>query len=276
MEVAFNNITLIDNKSSSIEMRYLDNVSLSINNGEIVGFLGDNLDIIGKLLLIIKRPNKGEIIIDNVSIKRSSHIDNINSLRRKMGFVYTTTKDRFIENTVKKEISLVMNNYNFKVKNVTKHISDSMRIVGLNDSYMDRDPNKLSSIEQKKVLLASIISYNPELIILESFFDGMNYRDREYFKKLFLKLRSKFAKTIIVLEKNPEYLFNLVDKVYVINKGDVVLKGDQSIFYNDKLYKYVNISPIVDFTKYVQSLDHNILEYTDIKELIKEIYRHVG
>ena len=72
------------------------------------------------------------------------------------------------------------------------------------------------------------------------------------------------------------YLFNLVDKVYVINKGEMVLKGEKDIFYNNKLYKYVNISPIVEFTKCVQSMDHNILEYTDIKELIKEIYRHVG
>ena len=276
MEIAFNNLTLVENKSSAIEKKYLDNVSLFINSGEIVGFLGDYLDIIGKLLLLIKRPNKGEIVIDNVSIKRNSHIDNINALRKKVGFVYTSTKDKFLENSVKKEINMTMKNYHFKVANVTKHISDSLKIVGLNDSYMDRDPHKLSSIEQKKVLLASVLSYNPETIVLDSFFDGMNFREMENFKKLFIKLKNKFAKTIIVLENNPKYLFNLVDKVFVINKGELVLKGEKDIFYNNKLYKYVNISPIVEFTKCVQAMDHNILEYTDIKELIKEIYRHVG
>ena len=276
MEITFNNLTLIDNKSSAIEKKYLDNVSLYINSGEIVGFLGDNLDSIGKLLLMIKRPNKGEIIIDKTSIKRNSHIDNINALRKKVGFVYTSTKDRFLEKNVKKEISMTMKNYEFKTTNITKHISDSLRIVGLNDSYMDRDPHKLSSIEQKKVLLACVLSYNPETIILDSFFDGMIFRDIENFKKLFIKLKNKFGKTIIVLENNPSYLFNLVDKVFVINNGSLVLKGEKDIFYNNKLYKYVNIAPIVEFTKCVQAMDHNILEYTDIKELIKEIYRHVG
>lgn len=276
MEITFNNLTLIDNKSSSIEKKYLNNVSLFIHSGEIVGFLGDNLDIIGKLLLIIKRPNKGEIIIDGVSIKRNSHVDKINALRKRIGFVYTSTKDRFLENSVKKEITMTMKNYGFKVANQTKHISDSLKIVGLNDSYMDRDPHKLSSIEQKKVLLASVLSYNPETIVLDSFFDGMNFRDVELFKKLFLKLKAKFGKTIIVLENDSKYLFNLVDKVFVINNGELVLKGEKDIFYNNKLYKYVNISPIVEFTKCVQGMGHNILEYTDTKELIKEIYRHVG
>lgn len=276
MEITFNNLSLIENKSSSIERKYLEDINLDISSNQIVGFLGDNLDIIGKLLMIIRRPSKGEIIIDNVSIKKTSHIDNINSLRKRIGFVYTSTKDRFVEKTVKKEISLVMKNYGYKVSNSSKHISDSLKIVGLNDSYLDRDPNKLSSIEQKKVLLASVLSYNPEVIILDYFFDGMNFRDIEYFKKLFIKLKSKFSKTIIVLENNATYLFNLVDKVYVIDNGELVMKGEKDIFYNNKLYKYVNVPPIVEFTKYVQSMDHNILEYTDIKELIKEIYRHVG
>jgi energy-coupling factor transport system ATP-binding protein len=276
MEITFNNLTLIDNKSSSIEKKYLEDINLDIHAGEIVGFLGDNLEVIGKLLLLIKRPNKGEIIIDNVSIKRNSHVDNINALRKKSGFVYTSTKNKFLENSVKKEISTTMKNYNYKVSNVTKHVSDSLKIVGLDDSYMDRNPNKLSSIEQKKVLLACVLSYNPETIILDSFFDGMVFRDIENFKKLFIKLKNKFGKTIIVLENNPSYLFNLVDKVFVINNGSLVLKGEKDIFYNNKLYKYVNIAPIVEFTKCVQAMDHNILEYTDIKELIKEIYRHVG
>ena len=54
MEISFSNLTLIDNKNSSREVKYLDNVNLDIHSGEIVGFLGDYLDVIGKLLLIIK------------------------------------------------------------------------------------------------------------------------------------------------------------------------------------------------------------------------------
>lgn len=276
MEIIFNKLSYIENKSSSREKKYLDDINVVINDSQIVGFVGENLDIIGKLLLVVKRPTKGDLKIDNIVIKRTSHINNINALRKKIGFVYCSSLKKFAEKTVKKEISTIMKNYNYKPKNVLKHIVDSLRIVGLNETIIDRNPNELSLGEQKKVLLASIMSYNPEIIILESFFKGMNFRDREYFKKLFLKLKNKYDKTIIVLENDISYMFEFVDKVHVINKGKNVISGGKEIYYNDKLYKYIEMPPIVEFTKYVKSQGHQILEYTDIKELLKELYRNVG
>ena len=276
MEIIFNKLCYIEHKSSSIERKYLEDVNIIINEGEITGFIGDNLEIIGKLLTAIKRPTKGELKIDNVIIKRTSHINNINALRKHIGFVYSSSNKKFVTNSVKKEISTIMKNYNYKAKNNLKHIVDSLKIASLNESYLDRNPNELSSIEQKKVLLAGIMSYNPEVIILESFFKGMTFRDKEYFRKLFLKLKNKYDKTIIVLENDISYMFDFVDKVHVINKGKNVLSGGKEIYYYDKVYKYVEMPKIVEFIKYVKGQGHNILEYTDIKELLKELYRHVG
>jgi hypothetical protein len=70
-------------------------------------------------------------------------------------------------------------------------------------------------------------------------------------------------------------MFNLVDNVFLFRRGKLVIDGDKDIFYDDRLYKYMEMPKIVEFTKYVNSLGHNILEYTDFKELIKEIYRNV-
>ena len=71
------------------------------------------------------------------------------------------------------------------------------------------------------------------------------------------------------------FMFELVDKLYVINKGKLVLSGGKEIYYDNKLYKYVEMPKIIEFTKYAQESGHSILEYTDIKELIKELYRNV-
>jgi hypothetical protein len=61
--------------------------------------------------------------------------------------------------------------------------------------------------------------------------------------------------------------------MYVINNGNLVLSGGQELFYDNNLYKYVDVPKIVEFTKYVHDEGHNIIEYTDFKELIKELYR---
>ena len=274
MEIVFNKLCYIENPKSSSEKKYLEDVNLVIKQGSIVGFLNDDLSIIGKLIMAIKRPTKGELRIDDMVIKRTSHVTNVNELRKKVGFVYTSS-DEFMGKTVKEEIKQTMKNFGYKASNVTKHVVDSLKIVGISEDYLDRDPNTLSYTEKKKLKLASAMSYNPSVLVLEDFDKGLLFKEREYFRKLFLKLKNKFNKTIILITKDLTAMFDLVDKMHVINKGKLVISGGKEIFYDNKLYKYVEMPKIVEFTKYAQECGHNILEYTDIKELIKELYRNV-
>lgn len=273
MEIKFNNLCYFENKSSSIEKKYLDNVTLSIETGSIVSFVNDDISILGSLLTFIKRPSSGDIVLDNVKITRTSHVNNSKLLRKKIGFLNMDTEVLFLESTVKKELMEVMKSYDCNNSNVEKRIEDSLKIAGLNSSYLDRKPNELSFTEQKKLKFACLMSYNPEVLVLNDFEKGLSYKEREYFRKLFLKLKSKFGKTIILLSRKLEFLFDVVDKVYVINKGKLVYDGNQSIFYEDELYRYIEMPKIVEFTKYLHNEGHPILEYTDFKELIKELYR---
>lgn len=274
MEIVFNKLCYKENKGTALERTCFEDVNMIINQGEIVGIVGENLGFIGELIMAIKRPNKGEIKLGDVVIKRSSHINSVNALRKKIGFV-TSEPLVFIGKTVKEEIKLTMKNYGYRTSNVTKHVVDSLKIVGLSEDYLDREVNTLSYTEKKRVMLACAMSYNAEVLILEDFEKGFIFRDREYFRKLFLKLRNKFNKTIILLGTDLTFMFDIVNTVYVINRGKMVLSDDKNIFYEDKLYKYVEMPAIVEFTKYAKANGHNILEYTDIKELIKELYRNV-
>ena len=274
MEIIFNQLTFTENKKTSSEKKYFDEVNMVINSSSIVGIKMDYSDIIGELLMIIKRPTKGEIKLDDIVVKRTTHVNNINALRKKLGIV-PFENNVYLKDTVKKEIKNAMANYGYKTKNISKHIADSLMIVGLDEEYLNRDPNTLSFVEKKKVNLALAMSYNPEVLVIESFDKGLTYREREYFRKLFLKLKNKYNKTIILVNSELPFMFDIVDKLYVINKGKLVISGDSSIFYDDKLYKFVEVPKIVEFIKYANSEGHHILEYTDIKELIKGLYRDV-
>jgi energy-coupling factor transport system ATP-binding protein len=274
MEIIFNQLSYIENKKTSSEKKYFDEANFVINSSSIVGIKMDYSDIIGELLMVLKRPTKGEIKLDNIIIKRTTHINNVNELRKRIGIV-PFENNVYLKKTVKDEIKNAMTNYGYKTRNIVKHIVDSLTIVGLDDSYLDRDPNTLSFVEKKKVNFALIMSYNPEVLVIESFDKGLTFREREYFRKLFLKLKNKYNKTIILVNSELPFMFDVVDKLIVINKGKVVVSGEKDIFYEDKLYKYVEVPKIVEFIKYVNNEGHDILEYTDIKELIKGLYRDV-
>ena len=272
MEIIFNNLSFFSNKKTSYQKKVLDNVNLIIKSGTIAGFLNEDLSIIGELLTLIKRPSSGELKLGNIVIKRTSHINNVQLLKKKIGFVYTKNF-LFKCDTVKEEIKSVMKQYNFKTSNVSKHISDSLSIVLLNDKYLERNPNTLSYTEKKKLLLAMVLSYNPEILILDNFFSGMIAKDIKYFKNLFIKLKNKYGKSIILLTNSVEDLFDVIDNVYVISNGELKILLDKNEFYTDDVYKYTHMPNIIEFTKYAQSEGHRILNYTDNKELLKELYR---
>ena len=271
MEIIFNKLSYVD--KGVVSTKLLDDINIVIPSGSIVSFLGDNIDIIAKLLCVIKRPSSGELKINDVVIKRTSHINHIEILRKKIGYVSDSLL--FLKTVVKDEIKEVMRNYDVHPKNISKHIVDSLKMVGLDESYLDREIATLSSTEKKRLCLASVLSYNPEVIILDDFYKGFLYKDREYFRKLFLKLKSKYQKTIILLTNDLSSTFLFVDKLYVIHKGKLVLSGGKELYYQDKLYRYTDVPKIVEFTKYAQEEGHDILEYTELKELIKELYRNV-
>ena len=63
-----------------------------------------------------------------IIIKRTSHVNNVQLLKKKIGFVYTKNF-LFKKDTIKEEIKSVMKQYGFRTSNVSKHISDSLSIV---------------------------------------------------------------------------------------------------------------------------------------------------
>ena len=106
-----------------------------------------------------------------------------------------------------------------------------------------------------------VLSYNPEVIILDQFFKGMIAKDIKYFKNLFVKLKNKYDKTIILLSNAIEDMFDFVDNVYVLSNGELKVMLDKNEFYTDEIYKYTYMPKIIEFTKYAQDEGHRILNY---------------
>lgn len=276
MEIVFEHVTAIRNLASSLEKKILDDVSFHINSNIITGIIANDETLIPELISAIKKPDSGVVRVDDLTIKKQTRISNINYFRKKIGIVDCSRQKKFLSNSVKDEIGLCISNYRYRKKDKEDRTIDSLKIAGLDESYLNKNPNKLSSSLQNRIVLACMISYNPETLIFVNFEMNFTYKEKEMFKRLLRLMKNKYNKTIIIISKKVEFFLGLVDKYLVINNGKNVLEGDKNDFYNDELYKYCEMPKIIDFVKTIQKENHKIENYIDTKELIKGIYRDVS
>ena len=269
MEIVFDNVSFLDKNKDTL----LKDINFTINGGSIIGVYGENINLFIDMFMITKRPTNGILYMNKRKIKRTNHIENIDGIQNKVGYVFDPDGYKFKKKTIYDEINSYIEKYNVNPSNVKKHIASSLKIANL-DVDVNRNPNELSYSEKKKLVFACVMSYNPELILFDNFDRGLYFRDADYFRKLFVKLRNQYNKTIMLFNSDSRFLFDVINRVMVFDKT-LIFDKEENPFYDNSLYKYIDVPKIVEFTRYAHKEGHNILEYTDTKELIKELYRNI-
>ncbi len=153
-----------------------------------------------------------------------------------------------------------------------KKINDSLKIVNLSNDILDKRINDLASSEKLRINLARLLIKNEEIIVFKEFDKYFMEKDLLYFKKLFKKLVKRYNKTLIFINSRTTFLLDLANILVIKDKSDIKVFNDLD-FYKEDLSKYIELPEIVLFIKLVKSLGIEIEEYTDLKELIKGIYR---
>ena len=274
MEIVFDKVSFVIDKKTPLEKTILNDVSFSIVENGIYSFIGasnSGKTAIGDLINALVAPTKGEVRIGRFK-NNGRRIRNINKLRFDTGYVYKNPYDMFFNDTVEKEISFGMKEFNYKVEKGVLRVSEALKLVGLNDSYLERNSMELSLSDAKKVALACVLVYNPSIIILDEFTNGISHQDKNGFIRLLRILKNKYKKTIILLSKDASFCYQITD--YFTR---IIRVGKRNILEDEKLLKELNIEPpkIVSFVNACNKKGHEINYYNNILDLIKGVYRDV-
>lgn len=279
MEIEFNNVSFIINKGTPLEKTILDDVSFKLEKGKIHTILGASnsgktaiADLINALII----PNSGSVRVGKF-INDGRRIKDINELRFQTGYVFKNPFDMFFNKTVRKEIEFGMKYFKYKLDKLDVRALDSLKLVGLDESYLDMSPLNLTVVDAKKVALACAIIYNPKVLILDEFTAGLSYTDKKELTSLLKMLKNKYNKTIILLTKDTDYAYPISDTVHILRLTKLVKSGDKELFRDTKLLKSNNLEvpKIVSFIEKCNKKGHDISQYTNIHDLIKGVYRDV-
>lgn len=279
MEIEFCNVTFIINKGTPLEKTILDDVSFKLDKGKIHTILGASnsgktavADLINALIV----PNNGCVKVGKF-INDGRRIKDINELRFQTGYVFKNPFDMFFNKTVKKEIEFGMKYFKYKLDKLDVRASDALKLVGLDESYLNMNPLNLTVVDAKKVALACAIIYNPKVLILDEFTTGLSYTDKKELTSLLKMLKNKYNKTIILLTKDTNFAYPISDTVHILKLTKLIKSGDRSLFTDTKLLKSNNLEvpKIVSFIEKCNKKGHDISQYTNIHDLIKGVYRDV-
>lgn len=156
-----------------------------------------------------------------------------------------------------------------------ERVISSFKMVHLDTNILKQSLDTLSLGELKKLELALNLIENKEQIVLFRFDACFMEKELDYFKKLFKKLVSKYHKTIVLIDSNLTFLLGLVDRIVVCTDKQQIKVFSKDDLFSDELARYLKVPAIISFNKYVNKNKKFIGKYTDIKELIKAIYREV-
>ncbi len=155
------------------------------------------------------------------------------------------------------------------IKNiVTKKTHDALKMVGLDDSILDKDYNGLSSREKAKVKVASKLQ--DKEIVLCNISKGLTKKDMDFFKSLFKKIIN-YNRRIFLVDKNSYLFLECCQNICVISDGDVIFTTDD--IYDKRLERFIDVPKIVEFVNKSEKMGIKINHYLDIDELLKAIYR---
>lgn len=227
MPIEIKNLTHIYDQGSPYQTAALDEVSLQINDGEILGLIGHTGS--GKSTLIqhmngLLKATSGSILIDGVDITaRGVRLD---SIRKKVGLVFQYPEYQLFEETIAKDVAFGPAQQGLSGQELTDRVMEAMSIVGLDyESFKDRSPFELSGGQRRRAAIAGILAMEPKYLILDEPTAGLDPKGREDVLGQILSLHQRKGIAVILVSHSMEDIAKLVNRIVVMHQGKIALSG---------------------------------------------------
>ena len=257
------------------EVEALRGVSLRIDRGEFVAIMGQNGA--GKTTLVkhfngLLKPTRGEVIVDGVNTKETS----VAALARKVGYVFQNPDHQLFCETVEKEIAFALKNFGFDEELIKKRVDWALNLLGLTQ-YRESSPFMLSGGERKRLALASVLAWDPEVVILDEPTIGQDYAQKEKLRQFILQLKAQ-GKTIVIVTHDVEFVADCSPRVVLMANGRIVADGKaEEILTNPKLLAEASVVP-PQVTQIFMELEHlgfprKVVDLYEAREIIVERFK---
>lgn len=199
----------------------VNDISLKINKGEIVGLLGPNgagKSTTMKMLCGYIVPDEGTVLIDNKNVK-----DNMQSSKEKIGYM-PENNPLYKDTRVGDALDFAMDLKNVPAGQRKERMDKIVKATGLKDVFF-KTIGELSKGYKQRVGIAQVLAGDPEILVLDEPTEGLDPNQRAEIRKLIKELGKD--KTVIISTHVMQEVEAMCTRIVLVNKGKVITDGDK-------------------------------------------------
>jgi energy-coupling factor transporter ATP-binding protein EcfA2 len=197
----------------------LKDVSLKINRGESVAIMGENgagKTTMAKLMLGLIRPTRGRVLIDGADTRESTTA----KIARKIGYIFQNPLYQLFSDTVEKEVALGPKAMGMDEKAVAERVNATLEEMGL-ERLREMPPLSLSEGERKRVAIASVLSMDPQALVVDEPTLGQDEVERVRLIQIMMELLEK-GKSVIIISHDVDFAYEVAERFIIMKKGRVL------------------------------------------------------
>lgn len=211
----------------------LSNIDLKIYEGQVLAVIGQTgsgkstlLQMINKLIV----PQSGKVYLYETDVQS---VRNIKEIRRRIGYVFQFPESQLFESTVLKDVMYGPVNFGMSKSDAEQSARNALKLVGVPEKYEDYSPFELSGGLKKRVAIAGILAYEPDILILDEPACGLDGESKEQLWNLIRTLNREKNVTIILVSHDMEDVYEMSERVLLMDHGKVVYDGGTGEFFDD-------------------------------------------
>lgn len=222
--LSLQHVSYIYSPGTAYEKVALDDVSLSLGKGEIVGLAGhtgSGKSTMIQLLNGLLKPTSGTVIFEGKDIHAKGYSGNY--LRSRVGMVFQYPEHQMICDTVWEDVAFGPGKQGLTEEACKVRVEDALRFVDLPEKYYMASPLQLSGGQKRRVAIAGVLAMQPEYIILDEPAAGL---DAEGKREIFDRIRRMSREQgigVLLVSHSMEDLAEYTDRIIVLNDGKKIL-----------------------------------------------------
>ena len=286
MQISLKNVSYTYNYKTPYAREVLKDINLNVEEGSytvIIGKTGSGKSTLIEHINGLLLPTHGEVLVNNVLItnpkskkEKRELAKKLKVLRQDVAVLFQFSEQQLFETSVLKDIIFAPLNYGILEERAISKAKELIKLVGLDESYLDKSPFELSGGEMRKVALCGVLALEPKVLILDEPTVALDYKSREEIMTMVKKLKDELNMTIVLISHNMNYVLEYADKVFVLKNGKINFEGTvEELFADENLLKENSLEQ-PELLKFYNNLQENNIKldvfprkYEDLIDALK-------